>query len=435
MLRRKMKQPNRLVILIPIYFIASLTGCRTIAPNNTSTSQSDFTTEQTPPVIIQEQPSESLTQNDTNVVTQEQPRESLSQNDVNIAAEAYYQELLTQYGENYQECLQPVEVKLKQVPKPGETGDSSTASKQLNVLIALDSSGSMAETVKGSKKSEVAKSAIAQFVDGLPKDTNIGLTVFGHKGSNSAADKAASCAGIETVYPLAQLNKSQFTQAVNSFKPTGYTPIAATLKRLESELAAKDGETNQNVVYVVSDGIETCDGDPVAAAKKLRASNAKVIVNVIGFDVNNEAQKQLKAVADAGGGEYFSARNASELQEIFKKRNQSLAEYNKYWLNSTQNQNRVWLTLTQASNELWLCITQKSNREWLNITQALNRLKFDDPKSEYRAYISQRLSDRQQKITAWREQLQADITNRRDVTIDKLKQDLETVTQEFKQDR
>jgi Ca-activated chloride channel homolog len=80
-------------------------------------------------------------------------------------------------------------------------------------------------------------------------------------------------------------------------------PLAASIAAAEKDLQGKEGN---NVVYIVSDGIETCDGNPVEAAKKLHESNIKAEVNIIGFDVDNKGQQQLKAVAEAGGGEFQS---------------------------------------------------------------------------------------------------------------------------------
>ena len=51
---------------------------------------------------------------------------------------------------------------------------------------------------------------------------------------------------------------------------------------------------------MISDGVETCDGDPVQAAKDLHNSNLNVTVNVIGFDVDQDGRKQLKETAQAG---------------------------------------------------------------------------------------------------------------------------------------
>lgn len=285
-------------------------------------------------------------------------------------------------------------------------------------------------TVSGEQKLALAKSAIAQFVSGLPQTAKVGLTVFGHQGSNKEADKAVSCAGIETIYPLAQL-ESQFTQAINSFEPTGFTPLAATLEQLNQNFSTYDGAANQNVVYLVSDGIETCDGNPVIAAQKLHTSNAQAIVNTIGFDVDNKAQRQLRAIAVAGGGEYFSARNAAELQKIFQDRRQNLSE-NRSDLNNTTWQNPVYLEPTSVSNQLFACITTKLNREARNLLTALNRVKLEDPNSQYNEYVLARINERLTQISTWRNRLQADLVNRREVTIDKLQQNLDQVTREYK---
>lgn len=64
----------------------------------------------------------------------------------------------------------------------------------------------------------------------------------------------------------------------------------------------------------MSDGVETCDGDPVTAAQKLQSQNIKAKVNIIGFDVDNEGQEQLKQVANSGGGEYITVDNPTELE-------------------------------------------------------------------------------------------------------------------------
>lgn len=346
-------------------------------------------------------------------------------------AESHYQQLITQYGENYQECLKPIKVKLAAVQKPKQVGQLPLL-KQLNVLIALDASSSMAKTVSGGKKIDVSESAIKQFVKKLPKSAKVGLTVFGHKGSSKAADKARSCAGIENIYLLTQLNNSQFNQAINTFQPIGYTPLAATLERLNQNLSSYSSAINHNVVYLVADGIENCGGDPIAIAKKLHVSNAKVIVNVIGFDVNNAAQTQLKMIAKAGGGKYFSADNASELNKIFQNYIQALSAYNKYSIKNTPNQNKVRIVLASEMDRLNLCMTSKMNQEYVKVISAANGLSVSDRHYKHSAYIRRRLDERRDQIRAWRDQLAADLQNQPDVNIDKLQQQLDEATREIK---
>jgi Ca-activated chloride channel family protein len=87
-------------------------------------------------------------------------------------------------------------------------------------------------------------------------------------------------------------------------------------------LKSREGETT---VVLVSDGKETCEGDPCALVKELKASGIKFTMHVVGFDVTPEETKQLECIAKAGGGEYFAAKNAGEFkkaaEEVVEKAN------------------------------------------------------------------------------------------------------------------
>jgi hypothetical protein len=168
------------------------------------------------------------------------------------------------------------------------------------------------------------------------------------------------------------MNKSEFLRVVNSFQPIGWTPIAGALNKAREMLSDQRGETSTNLVYIVSDGIETCGGDPAAAARELHQSRIKAIINIIGFAVNSQAQQQLRAVAEAGGGQYFEARNANEMHRVFHKELESLAAYNAYVLCMTSNKNNVYFAYTNKQNAIFFCLTEKSNREYFGITAETN---------------------------------------------------------------
>ncbi|TGU53257.1 hypothetical protein EN829_070265, partial [Mesorhizobium sp. M00.F.Ca.ET.186.01.1.1] len=105
-------------------------------------------------------------------------------------------------------------------------------------------------------------------------------------------DKQLSCSSSDLVYPLQSYEPKRLDQALALFEPTGWTSIAHSLTLAQQDLAAFSADKNTNVIYLVSDGIETCGGDPVAVAKELSQSQSMPLVNVIGFDVNAEGQKQ-----------------------------------------------------------------------------------------------------------------------------------------------
>ncbi|WP_054752512.1 VWA domain-containing protein [Piscibacillus salipiscarius] len=188
-----------------------------------------------------------------------------------------------------------------------------------NVEIILDSSGSMANPAGNGTRMDVAKKSIKEFLSEVPEEANVSLRVYGHKGTGADSDKEMSCNAIEQVYGFNTYHEDKFQKSLNQFKPMGWTPLADALKQSQEALSQFDSKKNTNLIYVVSDGIETCDGDPVAVAKELSKSNAQPIINIIGFQTDAEAQKQLEKMAEVSGGIFASASNEEELQEEFER--------------------------------------------------------------------------------------------------------------------
>src|SRR5699024_3012317 len=144
----------------------------------------------------------------------------------------------------------------------------------------------------------------------------VSLVAFGHKGDQSDAGKEKSCAGIEEVYSLNNYDSEKFHEAMSQVEAKGWTPLAEAIKKANELSDEQEGNTT---VYIVSEGVETCEGDPVEAAKQFTdSSDESKTVNIIGFQVDQEAEEQLTEVAKAGNGKYYSADNSEELQETIE---------------------------------------------------------------------------------------------------------------------
>ena len=239
-----------------------------------------------------------------------------------LNADEAFSRLVHLVGEDYQGFFREFnafdtsyKVNMKQ---PGGVNAPDVKEHTLNVEILLDASGSMAGLVDGSTKMDLAKSAIKQFVSSMPEGTAVSLRVYGHKGSNSSKDKKVSCESSEVIYPHGPYEEDAFQKALGKVKPTGWTPLGLAIKSAKQDLSKHAGEGVENIVYVVSDGIETCGGDPVKEAKQLHGSDIKAVVNIIGFDVDNAGQKALKKVADAGGGSYQTVSSVRDLRAYFQ---------------------------------------------------------------------------------------------------------------------
>jgi len=241
----------------------------------------------------------------------------------------YYRALLGLVAEDFPDPQEIInQIKMSSFGSPEIDDPRYQFKEQYNVEIILDSSGSMAEREGNQTRMEAAKAAIKEFAKSLPEQANVALRVYGHRGSGSDTDKALSCGSSELVYGMAPYNQTKLDQALSKFKPAGWTPIAYSLQESAKDFQQYSGEKNTNIIYLVSDGIETCGGNPAEAAKRLAESDIAPIVNVIGFGVDGEGQRQLKEVAEAAGGRYVLIQNQKELEEEFEA-TKEMAE--KWW--------------------------------------------------------------------------------------------------------
>jgi Ca-activated chloride channel family protein len=80
------------------------------------------------------------------------------------------------------------------------------------------------------------------------------------------------------------------------------------------------GSKGENVTIVLlSDGLETCGGNPCKAVENAGKAGSKFTLHVIGFDLSKEDVSQLECTAQAGGGLYFNAENAEQLANALQK--------------------------------------------------------------------------------------------------------------------
>jgi hypothetical protein len=196
---------------------------------------------------------------------------------------------------------------LKVLYGPGGTGTPSTA--QLGAVeLILDASGSMLKKLDGTPRINIAKDAVINLVNnGLEPGTPFALRVFGHMESDSCKT--------DLEIPLNPLDKSNVVSKVNSIqaKNLAKTPIGKSLSMISDDLAGVEGKT---IIVLVTDGEETCDGDPKKEIQNLKDQGYDVRVNIVGFAINELMLKEtFREWAQVGNGSYFDATNAEELVE------------------------------------------------------------------------------------------------------------------------
>jgi len=174
-------------------------------------------------------------------------------------------------------------------------------------------------------KMDLAKEAIKKFIPMVKPNVSVGIMVYGNKGSNSEADKAASCASADMVAQIGSVTASSIDGYLSQIKPVGWTPIGLAIKKAKDSFVGKEGQKNQ--IIVVTDGNETCNTNPIGTASEAFLSPYKIKVDVIGFGVNNSEQTALTAISTSGGGLFSLATNADDL---FNNAKASMENFDKF---------------------------------------------------------------------------------------------------------
>ena len=176
------------------------------------------------------------------------------------------------------------------------------------VEIVVDASRSMWGQIGGKPKMEIAKTILEDVSYWFSDDLDLALRAYG----DTTASEQNNCADSSLLVPFADGNREHIRYAISGLRPTGQTPIAYALQQAARDFSASDSD---RAVVLVSDGIESCGGDPVAAAYALRQQG--IVVHLIGFGLGSAADEDavsLRAVANASGGRYVTAGSAEELK-------------------------------------------------------------------------------------------------------------------------
>lgn len=177
------------------------------------------------------------------------------------------------------------------------------------ILFVLDGSQSMLTRWETSTKMEIAQQLLTNMVDSV-KDINgveMGLRVYGHQKPVPPQD----CSDTKLEVPFTANNATKIKNKLFAIKPKGTTPIAHSL-----ELSANDFPECtdcRNIVILITDGIESCDGDPCAVSLKLQKEGIILKPFVIGIGLDEEFKQSFECI-----GRYYDATNENRFREVLR---------------------------------------------------------------------------------------------------------------------
>lgn len=205
-------------------------------------------------------------------------------------------------------------------PCPGERPPEEAP----DVAIVLDSSGSMrmpanmsATSIMGGilggllglpggaipsgpSRLQSAKEAVNKVVSGLPNDVDVGLAVL------------EDCPRARNYGFFSGGDRQRLYRAVNGLRPMQQTPLADGINQAGSMV---DGVRAPAVIVVVSDGRDTCRGDPCAVARALKSRKPKLTINVV--DIVGDGASNC--IARATGGRVLTPQSGMAFEQTIKK--------------------------------------------------------------------------------------------------------------------
>ncbi|MBV1916357.1 MAG: VWA domain-containing protein [Pseudomonadales bacterium] len=177
-------------------------------------------------------------------------------------------------------------------------------------ILILDASGSMWGQIDGTNKVVIARDVLGRLIQKLSDDVQVGLVAYGHR-------RKGDCDDIETLTAVAPIDKATLITTINDLNPKGKTPISDSIKQAIGLVRNSEQPTN---IILVSDGLETCGGDPCKVVSDAKAAGVKFVMHVVGFGIEaNKNVASLECAAQAGDGLYFDANSADELSAALEQ--------------------------------------------------------------------------------------------------------------------
>jgi hypothetical protein len=183
-----------------------------------------------------------------------------------------------------------------------------------SLVFCLDNSDSM----KGQPISDAVSAGI-QAVDSISGyKVEMALYFFG----TNSCDPAELKVGFT-------VNKNSIESAMKTASASGNTPLAQAISAAGDYIKG-NAQGQEASIVLLTDGIETCGGDPIAAARALNpslkfnwffkpalaSSSAPIKLQVVGFNIKDPTiEETLKQVAAAGNGNFYSASNVQQLTQ------------------------------------------------------------------------------------------------------------------------
>ena len=186
---------------------------------------------------------------------------------------------------------------------------AQVSDQKTRILFIFDASQSMFGHFGGASKIDVAQKLLSEALDSLHELDNVELALRVYGNRSNINNAAQNCEDTHLEVPFGPDNVAQIKHVIKAVVPKGTTPIARSLELSENDFPPC---TNcRNVIVLITDGIEACDGDPCAIAKALRKNNVFLKPFVIGVGVIDDYKEHFYCI-----GNYYDAKDPAQFKSV-----------------------------------------------------------------------------------------------------------------------
>ncbi len=176
---------------------------------------------------------------------------------------------------------------------------------QTRILFLLDGSGSMLAPWGPTNRINAAKRFLKDLVDSLKvnQDLELALRVYGHQFHR----RFLRCDDSRLEVGFGKNNHQSIIQKLNQIDPKGTTPIAYSLAQAANDFPSD--KHVRNIIIIITDGIESCDGDPCEVSLELQNKGIFLKPFIIGMGMEKNAIEDFGCM-----GQYYDAIDILEFR-------------------------------------------------------------------------------------------------------------------------
>ncbi len=183
------------------------------------------------------------------------------------------------------------------------------------LLFVLDASGSMNSAWEGDTRINIARQILSDMIDSIANVpyVEVAMRVYGHQFNF----KQKNCQDSKLEVAFGSKNNNQIRNVLDGLQPKGTTPIAYSLEQATKDFP-NDKRDTRNVIVMITDGIEACNGDPCAISRGLQQKGIFLKPFIVGMGIEPKYAKGFDCM-----GRFFNAKTSRQfkgfLQEVVKQ--------------------------------------------------------------------------------------------------------------------